>query len=68
MSRGFLLHLIFFLFCIAAYEQAFQLAETDADRSCVITALGMLGYALNDKDAAKAMLFKRFAKRCDNTD
>ncbi|XP_068693840.1 tetratricopeptide repeat protein 37-like isoform X1 [Montipora foliosa] len=41
-----------------AYEQAFQLAETDTDRSCVITALGMLGYALNDKDAAKAMLFK----------
>ncbi|KAL9987357.1 hypothetical protein ACROYT_G001647 [Oculina patagonica] len=41
-----------------AYEQAFQLADTDADRSCVLTAMGMLGYALNDKEGAKAMLFK----------
>ncbi|KAJ7369919.1 Tetratricopeptide repeat protein 37 [Desmophyllum pertusum] len=41
-----------------AYEQAFQLADTDADRSCVLTAMGMLGYTLNDKEGAKAMLFK----------
>ncbi|RMX42608.1 hypothetical protein pdam_00013366 [Pocillopora damicornis] len=41
-----------------AYEQAFQLAATDADRSCILTAMGMLGYALDDKDGAKAMLFK----------
>ncbi|CAH3018534.1 unnamed protein product [Porites evermanni] len=41
-----------------AYEQAFQLAETDADKSCVLTAMGMLGYTLNDKEGAKAMLFK----------
>ena len=43
----------------SAYEQAFQLADADADRSCVLTAMGMLGYALNDKEGAKAMLFKR---------
>ena len=43
----------------SAYEQAFQLADTDADRSCVLTAMGMVAYALNDKDGAKAMLFKR---------
>ena len=43
----------------AAYEQAFQLTDTDADRSCVLTAMGMVGYALNDKDGAKSMLFKR---------
>jgi len=43
----------------SAYEQAFQLADTDADRSCVLTAMGMLGYTLNDKEGAKAMLFKR---------
>ncbi|XP_022804703.1 tetratricopeptide repeat protein 37-like isoform X2 [Stylophora pistillata] len=41
-----------------AYEQAFQLATTDADRSCILTAMGMLGYALDDKDGAKEMLFK----------
>ncbi|XP_020629636.1 tetratricopeptide repeat protein 37-like isoform X1 [Orbicella faveolata] len=41
-----------------AYEQAFQLADTDADRSCVLTAMGMLGYTLDDKEGAKAMLFK----------
>ena len=44
---------------MSAYEQAFQLAVTDADRSCILTAMGMLGYALDDKDGAKAMLFKR---------
>ena len=43
----------------SAYEQAFQLADTDADRSCALTAMGMVGYALNDKDGAKALLFKR---------
>ena len=48
----------FFLFS-SAYEQAYQLAETDADRSCVLTAMGMLGYTLNDLEGAKAMLFKR---------
>ena len=42
-----------------AYEQAFQLADTDADRSCVLTAMGMLGYTLNDQQGAKAMLLKR---------
>ena len=47
------------LFSMSAYEQAFQLAATDADRSCILTAMGMLGYALDDKDGAKAMLFKR---------
>lgn len=35
------------------------MAETDADKSCVLTAMGMLGYTLNDKEGAKAMLFKR---------
>ncbi|XP_015779373.1 PREDICTED: tetratricopeptide repeat protein 37-like [Acropora digitifera] len=42
-----------------AYEQAYQLATTDGDRSCVLAALGMLGYALSDMDGAKTMLFKR---------
>ncbi|XP_015755110.1 PREDICTED: tetratricopeptide repeat protein 37-like [Acropora digitifera] len=41
-----------------AYEQAYQLATTDGDRSCVLAALGMLGYALSDMDGAKTMLFK----------
>ncbi|XP_031551877.1 tetratricopeptide repeat protein 37-like isoform X1 [Actinia tenebrosa] len=41
-----------------AYDQALQLAPSDADKSCVLTAMGMLGYALNDIDGAKAMLFK----------
>ena len=48
---------------MSAYEQAFQLAATDADRSCILTAMGMLGYALDDKDGAKAMLFKRWKRR-----
>ncbi|KAK2552919.1 Tetratricopeptide repeat protein 37 [Acropora cervicornis] len=43
---------------VCAYEQAFQLATTDGDRSCVLAALGMLGYALSDMDGAKTMLFK----------
>ena len=47
---------------MSAYEQAFQLAATDADRSCILTAMGMLGYALDDKDGAKAMLFKRWKR------
>ena len=51
--------IVFFFFFLAAYEQAFQLAETDADKSCVLIAMGMLGYTLNDKEGAKAMLFKR---------
>lgn len=42
-----------------AYEQAFQLADTDAERSCVLTAMGMLVYTLNDQQGAQAMLFKR---------
>lgn len=54
------------IFCFglssSAYEQAFQLAESDAGRSCVLTAMGMLGYALSDKEGAKAMLFKRYSK------
>ena len=50
---------IVFFFFLSAYEQAFQLAETDHDKSCVLTAMGMLGYTLNDKEGAKAMLFKR---------
>ncbi|XP_044163899.1 tetratricopeptide repeat protein 37-like [Acropora millepora] len=41
-----------------AYEQAYQQATTDGDRSCVLAALGMLGYALSDMDGAKTMLFK----------
>ena len=50
---------IVFFFFLSAYEKAFQLVETDADKSCVLTAMGMLGYTLNDKEGAKAMLFKR---------
>lgn len=50
---------------MSAYEQAFQLAATDADRSCILTAMGMLGYALDDKDGAKAMLFKRWKRRLE---
>lgn len=43
----------------SAYDQAQQLAPSDADKSCVLTAMGMIGYALNDIDGAKEMLFKR---------
>lgn len=57
--NGMLVSCIVFFFFLSAYEQAFQLAETDADKSCVLTAMGILGYTLNDKEGAKAMLFKR---------
>ena len=57
--NGILVSCIVFFFFLSAYEQAFQLVETDADKSCVLTAMGMLGYTLNDKEGAKAMLFKR---------
>ena len=46
--------------CFSAYEQALQLAESGAGKSGVLAAMGMLGYALNDKDGAKAMLLKRW--------
>ena len=48
-----------FLFSTPVYEQALQLAETDADKSCVLAAMGMLGYASNDRENARTLLLKR---------
>ncbi|EDO37642.1 predicted protein, partial [Nematostella vectensis] len=41
------------------YEEALQLASTDYEKACVLTALGMLGYKLKELATAKSLLFKR---------
>lgn len=41
-----------------AYEKALTLSTVDSESSSILTALGMVSYALRNSDAAKALLFK----------
>jgi len=45
-------------FCIAVYQQALSLAETDSDKSDVCAAMGMVAFKLGNMDEAKAALFQ----------
>ena len=42
-----------------AYEQAFELATNESQRSHVRAAMGMLGYISGDKDGCKLALYER---------
>ncbi|XP_066273178.1 tetratricopeptide repeat protein 37-like [Branchiostoma lanceolatum] len=41
-----------------AYEQAFQLAPSDTDKSCVLAAMAMVAHKFEDVERAKTLLFR----------
>ncbi|KAI8480965.1 Tetratricopeptide repeat protein 37 [Branchiostoma belcheri] len=41
-----------------AYEQAFQLAPSDTDKSCVLAAMAMVAHKFEDAERAKTLLFR----------
>ncbi|XP_035667182.1 tetratricopeptide repeat protein 37-like isoform X1 [Branchiostoma floridae] len=42
----------------AAYEQAFQVAPSDTDKSCVLAAMAMVAHKFEDVERAKTLLFR----------
>eukprot|EP00794_Sanderia_malayensis_P009656 gene9656-10644_t len=47
-----------------AYEQALNLCENERDKSDIVTAMAMVGYAMNKFDMTKALLFKSSQTGC----
>ena len=45
--------------CIAAYTKAFEMAQTEGDKSDVLSAIAMVWYKFGDRDKTKTTLFQR---------
>ena len=44
--------------CLKTYEEAFSLTSSDAEKSAILSAIGMVHYSMNDADSAKSYLLQ----------